>query len=90
MCSVGWVCWKEKEKEKHMHKKHSMCFCEIDLWCEPSTGWRLESVESRVELKNVCCLDVPHVQRELYRAKERLRHRKPVLCQCFAHAGYSL
>jgi transposase len=44
----------------------------------------------RVELKNVCCLDVPHVQRELRRAKERLRHRKPVLRQCFAHAGYSL
>jgi len=41
----------------------------------------------RVELKNVCCLDVQHVQRELRRAKERLRHRKPILCQCFAHAG---
>lgn len=44
----------------------------------------------RVELKNVCCLDVPHVQRELRRAKERLRHRKPTLRQCFAHAGCSL
>ena len=44
----------------------------------------------RVELKNVCCLDVPHVQREVRRAKERLRHRKPILRQCFAHAGYSL
>jgi transposase len=44
----------------------------------------------RVELKNVCCLDVPHVQRELRRAKERLRHRKPILRQCFAHAGYAL
>jgi transposase len=41
----------------------------------------------RVELKNVCCLDVPHLQRELRRAKERLRHRTSVLCQCFAHAG---
>jgi transposase len=41
----------------------------------------------RVELKNVCCLDVPQVQQELRRAKERLRHRKSVLCQCFAHAG---
>ena len=41
----------------------------------------------RVELKNVCCLDVPHVALQLRRAKERLRHRKPVLCQCFAHAG---
>jgi transposase len=44
----------------------------------------------RVELKNVCCLDVHHVQREVRRAKERLRHRKSVLRQCFAHAGYSL
>lgn len=41
----------------------------------------------RVELKNICCLDVQHVQRELRRAKERLRHRKSVLRQCFAHAG---
>lgn len=41
----------------------------------------------RAELKNVCCLDVQHVQRELRRAKERLRHRKSVLRQCFAHAG---
>jgi transposase len=41
----------------------------------------------RVELKHVCCLDVQHVQREVRRAKARLRHRKPVLRQCFAHAG---
>ena len=40
----------------------------------------------RVELKNICCLDVQQIQRELSRAKERLRHRKPVLRQCFAHA----
>lgn len=44
----------------------------------------------RVELKNVCCLDVQHIQRELRRAKERLRHRQSVLRQCFAHAGCSL
>jgi transposase len=41
----------------------------------------------RVELKNICCLDVQHVQRELRRAKERLRHHKSILCQCFAYAG---
>jgi len=41
----------------------------------------------RVELKNVCCLDSDHLQREVRRAKERLRHRKSVLSQCFAHAG---
>src|SRR6266566_3245379 len=44
----------------------------------------------RVELKNVCCLDLQHVQREVRRAKERLRHRKSTLSQCYAHAGYSL
>ena len=44
----------------------------------------------RVELKNVCCMDGPHVQQEVRRAKERLRHRVPILRQCFAHAGYSL
>lgn len=44
----------------------------------------------RVEMKNLCCQDLGHVQRELRRAKERLRHRKSVLSQCFAHAGYSL
>jgi transposase len=44
----------------------------------------------RVELKNVCCLDVQHVQREVRRAKERLRHRKSILSQWFAHAGYVL
>jgi transposase len=43
----------------------------------------------RVELKNVCCLSVQHVQQELLHAKERLRHRKSTLSQCFAHAGYS-
>jgi transposase len=41
----------------------------------------------RVELKNVCCLEVQHVQTQLRRAKERLRHRRSVLRQCFAHAG---
>lgn len=48
------------------------------------------NVLKRVELKNLCCLDVPHVQRELRRAKEHLRHRTSILSQCFAHAGYVL
>jgi transposase len=39
---------------------------------------------NRIELKNVCCLDVQHVQREVHCAKERLRHRKSVLRQCFS------
>ncbi len=44
----------------------------------------------RVELKNVCCLDWQHLRREVLHATERLRHRKSILRQCFAHAGYSL
>lgn len=44
----------------------------------------------RRELKNLCCQDLHQVERELHLAKERLRHRKKVLAQCFAHAGYSL
>jgi hypothetical protein len=41
----------------------------------------------RVELKNVCCLDWQQLRREVLLAKERLRHRKSILRQCFAHAG---
>ena len=44
----------------------------------------------RRELKNVCCRDVPQVAEELRRAKERLRHRREVLRQCFTHAGCPL
>jgi transposase len=41
----------------------------------------------RRELKNLCCQDVCQVADELRRAKERLRHRRTILKQCFAHAG---
>jgi len=44
----------------------------------------------RCELANVCCQDLQQVGEQLLLAKERLRHRKKVLAQCFAHAGYSL
>ncbi len=44
----------------------------------------------RVELKNVCCLDLQHIAEELLHAKERLRHHKSTLSQCYAHAGYQL
>ena len=43
-----------------------------------------------VELKNVCCLDLQHIEEQLLHAKERLRHRKGTLSQCYAHAGYAL
>jgi transposase len=40
----------------------------------------------RRELKNLCCQDLAHLERELVRAKERLRHRKAILQHSFAHA----
>lgn len=40
----------------------------------------------RRELKNVCCQDLAHLEQELVRAKERLRHRQEILQHCFAHA----
>jgi len=40
----------------------------------------------RRELKNLCCQDLAHLERELVRAKERLRHRQEILQHCFAHA----
>jgi len=44
----------------------------------------------RRELKNLCAADFDQLGTELLRAKERLRHRKTVLCQCIAHAGFPL
>jgi transposase len=44
----------------------------------------------RRELKNLCARDLDHLASELVRAKERLRHRKAVLCQCIAHASLRL
>jgi len=44
----------------------------------------------RRELKHLCARDLEHLAAELVRAKERLRHRTTVLCQCIAHAGLRL
>ena len=44
----------------------------------------------RRELKNLCAANLGQLRTELVRAKERLRHRKTILCQCFAHAGFPL
>ena len=44
----------------------------------------------RRELKNLCAADFQQLVVELVRAKERLRHRKTVLRQCVAHAGFPL
>jgi transposase len=40
----------------------------------------------RRELKNLCCQELSQVREELVRAKERLRHRRPILQSCFVHA----
>ena len=42
----------------------------------------------RVELRNVCCRDLAHLQVELRRAKERLRHKKQVIQACIRQPGY--
>lgn len=44
----------------------------------------------RRELKNLCAVNLVQLRTELLHAKERLRHRKTSLCQCFAHAGSPL
>ena len=44
----------------------------------------------RRELKNLCAHDFEQLAVELVGAKERLRHRKAVLRQCIAHAGFPL
>lgn len=40
----------------------------------------------RRELKNLCCSGLASLRASLVRAKERLRHRKPILQSCFLHA----
>jgi transposase len=44
----------------------------------------------RVELKNRCCTDLAHLQVELRRAKERLRHKRHIIRSCSAQCGYSV
>jgi len=68
----------------------------IQLECLPAYAPELNPQEGvwnllkRVELKNVCCLHLQQLREELVRARERLRHRKLPLSQCYAHAGYRL
>jgi transposase len=40
-----------------------------------------------VELKNVCCRNLDHLKQELRRARERLRHKVPIIQACFQQAG---
>jgi transposase len=43
-----------------------------------------------VELRNVCCADLPHLRRQLRAATRRLRRKPHVVRGCIAHAGYVL
>jgi transposase len=42
-----------------------------------------------VELRNVCCDDLPELRLELALAIKRLRHKRRVLDGCIAHCGYT-
>ena len=44
----------------------------------------------RVELKNVCCHDLPELRSELRLATARLRHKRNVIRACIKHAGLVL
>jgi transposase len=44
----------------------------------------------RVELGNLCCVDLPHLYREIMRAKERLRHKTEIIKSCSRQCGYFL
>jgi len=44
----------------------------------------------RVELGNVCCTDLDDLQRQLIRAKERLRHKRDIIRSCSRECGYLL
>jgi transposase len=42
----------------------------------------------RVELRNVCCDDRPHLRRHLRLATARLRHKRHIIRACAAQCGY--
>lgn len=41
----------------------------------------------RVELRNVCCRDLPHLRRELRLATARLRHKRHIIRACAQQCG---
>lgn len=43
----------------------------------------------RVELGNVCCQNLAHLQTELLRARERLRHKRSLILACVHACGYT-
>ncbi len=42
----------------------------------------------RVELGNVCCRNLEHLHQQIIRARERLRHKREVICSCSRQCGY--
>jgi transposase len=42
----------------------------------------------RVELKNLCCQSISHLNYELCKAKERLRHKTNVILGCIKQPGF--
>lgn len=42
----------------------------------------------RVELKNVCCHDLPELRQELHKAIQRLRHKTDILQACVRQPGF--
>ena len=44
----------------------------------------------RVELGNICCTDLKHLQTQLIRAKERLQHKQEIIRSCSWEFGYLL
>jgi len=48
----------------------------------------LWSYLKRVELANVCCQDLAQLQRDLIRARERLRHKRQIIRACSQQCGY--
>ena len=42
----------------------------------------------RVELRNVCCNDLPHLRHEIRLAMARLCHKHSVIMGCIREAGY--
>ena len=44
----------------------------------------------RVELGNVCCSNLDHLQCKLIQAKERLRHKQEIIKSCFRECGYEV
>lgn len=44
----------------------------------------------RVELGNVCCMDLDDLSTQLIRARERLRHKRAIIRSCSRQCGYSI